>query len=176
MDELAVYSSSVVAVVFLTASLAKAVSRDSFVDALQSFRWLPRRVIAPLSIVVIITEGLLSILLLVPITRIPASIASLILLTIFSGAMVHSLVTGNRAGCGCFGGSNADKISSINLIRNAFLLLACLTTILEPPSTSRWVSVPVLLSSITTASVLVLLDDALSLFRRYWLTPEMVRR
>jgi hypothetical protein len=76
---------------------------------------------------------------------------ALLLSVLFTGFVATMLVQEKSIRCNCFGGASNDKISAVDLVRNAILMAACAFYLLGPPSAH----------SLSIATSLLLLPAAL---------------
>ncbi len=77
------------------------------------------------------------------------AVFSIGLLTIFTLVLTVRLVKGETEGCGCFGSSKNDKITSLTLIRNAFLLILSFLILQTPNTNWNPLSIPLVLSIVS---------------------------
>lgn len=108
------------AAVFAVAGCAKLADRAGFRAALESFR-LPRRLVPVAAIAVPPAELAVAAALLFAPTARAAALAALVLLAIFSGAMVRVLRSGSAPDCNCFGGIAQMEVGRGTLVRNGAL-------------------------------------------------------
>ena len=103
--------------------------RKSVVDFGVTSKWA-----VPLAKLIPILELLAVTLLLIPQTISLGALATLLLLTTFTAAIVFNLVLGRRPDCSCFGQIGAARISYRTLFRNLLLALIAAVVVIESPS------------------------------------------
>lgn len=89
--------------VFLTAAIAKTQSFREFEATLIASKLVPVLLASRAGIMVLVTECLLSVLLLVPTTRRPALYAATILVSVFAAYSTWRWIQGIAVPCHCFG-------------------------------------------------------------------------
>jgi hypothetical protein len=75
-----------------------------------------------------------------------------LLSVLFTGFVATMLVQAKTVRCNCFGGASGDKISAIDLARNAILMAACAIYLLRAPSAH---SLPVVTSLLLLPAALI---------------------
>lgn len=93
----------------------------------------------------------------------PAAVAAIALLVAFSAVLARAMRAGLRAGCGCFGATKAEPVSTVDLARNGALMLCAVAAM----GTAQ-VVVPGLAATIaaSTAALVAFLILALLRLRR----------
>lgn len=135
------------AALWLVAALGKLHDPKRFVDDVQEYGILPRKVAATWGRLLPYIELLLGVLLFAGVaTRLAAAITCL-LLCIFAGAMIVALRQGRRIRCHCFGELGQAPVSWTAIGRN-LLLAACATAVAVKPDGAwslpgLWASKPV---------------------------------
>ncbi|MEU8895126.1 MauE/DoxX family redox-associated membrane protein [Nocardia sp. NPDC048505] len=126
------------AVVFGLAAWAKLADRVGARQAVVDFgvpvRWAPAVAWALPAV-----EAGLAVALLIPWTAVVAAAAAVLVLGVFTGAIIRLLVLGRRPACSCFGAASNTPIGRHTLIRNALLLLLA---VLAGVSSARYQRVP----------------------------------
>jgi uncharacterized membrane protein YphA (DoxX/SURF4 family) len=162
-------------IVFLAAGTAKLKDTSAFQAALRTYGWIPDRAIPPLALLVPAAELACAVSLAIPAaTRIAAAV-TVALIVVFTGTLVHALVTARNVNCGCFGGTDSDDLSAAALVRNAVLLSLGGVAAIARPVSADDVSLPLVVSGIGTGLVLLLVDQAVSQFRAHWVKADRVR-
>jgi uncharacterized membrane protein YphA (DoxX/SURF4 family) len=113
------------ALMFAASFYAKARDLRSFRESIAGFGILPRALVRPAALLFVGGELLAAILLIVGLT-LPGFALALVLLVIFSAALVSVLARKLPVACGCFG-SSRQIVSGYDLARNAgFAVLGAL--------------------------------------------------
>lgn len=161
-----------VGLLFLASFLGKIRDLEAFRLAIVKFHLLPEQMSQATALLILGGELLIVLCLLVGgVLLLPGFVLAVILLCVFSSAIVHALVRKHRIACNCFGNSEKE-LSPINLYRNAGLLLCAAggysvqsgwQTGLQPLSWLQWLLVAL------GAAVFVLLwtqlEEVVQLFR-----------
>ena len=109
------------ATVFLAASFAKLSQRSSFAESLRGFGVGGDRAVAWLAVAIPGAEAVLGFALLPAASAWAAAVGMLVLLAVFTAAIVFNLLKGRRPSCNCFGQLGAKPISAGSVVRNAVL-------------------------------------------------------
>jgi thiol-disulfide isomerase/thioredoxin len=112
---------SLLALVFAISAFTKLVDRSGFKSALEGFG-LPERLQVPITLLVPPLELAIAIALLPATSSWPAAACALVLLIVFSAAIVVSLARGRRPDCHCFGQLSSAPVSWRTLLRNGLLM------------------------------------------------------
>lgn len=136
-------ASIALATVFTIAGLAKLSNNSSTSVTLGEFG-IPSRLTGVLSRALPLAELTVSVLLIGASTRIAGAVGAMILLVLFSVAIVLQLARGNTPACNCFGQLAAAPISARTLARNAVLAVLAGIALYagfahETPSAVAWV-------------------------------------
>ena len=116
------FSVILLAVVFLSAGVAKIRSVDTLEGVVQNFRVLPARLARPFALVLPPAEIAIAAALAVPATRAYGAAAATALLLIFTVAIAINLARGRREiDCGCFSSTLKQTLNGWLVVRNAFL-------------------------------------------------------
>ncbi|MFD4351112.1 MauE/DoxX family redox-associated membrane protein [Nocardia sp. NPDC058519] len=100
-------------------------TRKALVDFGIGIRWVPG-----VAIGLPVAEGLVAVGMVLPWTAGIAGAVSLLLLTVFTAAIVRLLLRGEHPNCSCFGAVSAGPIGPATLVRNGLLvMLAALVTV-----------------------------------------------
>lgn len=114
---------AVLSLLFAAAAWHKVSDRLRFAASLEAYALLPARLVSPISLLLPALEGSLAIGLLYAPTREPAAIASMALLTLYTGAIVANLARGRREiDCGCFASSARVPLTLWLVVRNLGLI------------------------------------------------------
>lgn len=113
-----------VGVVFLLSGFAKAIDLDSFSALITQYGFGNIAWLAP---IIVLTETILGLCLLLNIYAKKATLATIAITIIFSGAFCYAFFVHGIADCGCFGKINRLNLSpSFTLVRNIILILLLL--------------------------------------------------
>lgn len=114
----------IVGAVFLYAGVVKLRGPQDFADSIASFRVLPTAFINGFAVTLPPFEVLTGVLLLVGRHRRAASLAALLMTTVFALAMTSALARGLQIDCGCFGshGAFSPLNTSLSLGRDLLLM------------------------------------------------------
>ncbi|MGB3051488.1 MAG: MauE/DoxX family redox-associated membrane protein [Polyangiales bacterium] len=111
------------ALLFAAAAWHKVSDQARFAASLQAYALLPTRLIAPSALLLPVLECACAVGLLYAPSREPAAIASMALLTIYTGAIATNLARGQREiDCGCFASSARVPLSPWLVARNLILI------------------------------------------------------
>lgn len=119
---------TVVSIIFVSISFLKMSSFEQFTLNVQNYNIIPYGLIAPVSILIIVFEFLGGIGLFVKSFEKPSSLLLISLLTVFSIAIIISLLDNNINNCGCFGNYVEDKISWWSVVRNVIFIVVLIST------------------------------------------------
>jgi peroxiredoxin len=128
----------VLACVFLVAAVAKSLDRAGTQRSLADFG-VPRRLRAPLAVVLPLLELAVAIgLVVTQSTRVAAAVGGT-MLAIFTGALAAALLRGRAPECGCFGRLQPGPAGPTTLARNGVLVAAALLVASQPaaPKSAR---------------------------------------
>lgn len=116
---------AVLALLFAAAAWHKVSDRGRFTVSLGAYALLPAPLVAPSALLLPVLEGALAVGLLHVPTRQPAAVASMALLTLYTGAIAVNLARGRRQiDCGCFAPSARIPLSPWLVARNLVLIVA----------------------------------------------------
>lgn len=110
---------SFIALAFLAGAASKAMSPASFRATIAAFG--VRHLSAVLARALPILEGTAAVGLMLPLSRGASGAVLITLLLVYSGAVLASLLRGDRVPCNCFGSLSDGQISEWTLARNAVL-------------------------------------------------------
>lgn len=114
---------AMLALLFATAAWHKVSDRGRFTASLEAYALLPAPLVAPSALLLPVLEGALAVGLLHTPARQPVAIASMALLTLYTGAIVVNLARGRREiDCGCFATSSRTPLSPWLVARNLVLI------------------------------------------------------
>lgn len=114
---------AVLSLLFAAAAWHKVSDRTRFAASLDAYALLPPPLVLPISLLLPALECALAIGLLYAPTREPAAIASMALLTLYTGAIAANLARGRREiDCGCFASSARVPLTPWLIARNLVLI------------------------------------------------------
>jgi Methylamine utilisation protein MauE len=124
IPEVAIAIRTLVALVFLTASLGKMRHWVIFQGVIANYRLLPDALVAPIADLLPPIEALVGILLLLGLATPWPEASAVVLLLIFAAGMGINLLRGRRdIDCGCFQSALKQTLSWTLVVRNAVLVL-----------------------------------------------------
>ena len=136
------FSQLLLSMVFVVAALAKLADRSGTRAALEAFEL--RRLAAPAAVLLPAVELAVAVALLPAATARWAALAALVLIGIFSLAVLRTLRSGSTPDCNCFGGLAQTKVGRGTLVRNG--LLGCVAAFVAIGGRSvgafDWITVP----------------------------------
>lgn len=155
MSELAYLAAVVLAALFAWAGAAKLGARSR---TTRTFRALGLPAPAALAVAVPVVElALAAGLLVVPRS---AAAGALVLLLAFSAVLARAVAAGTEVGCGCFGSARRDRVSVVDLARNALLAVAAVVALGAPaPDAPGIAAVLAAGAAVGTAALLLALAD-----------------
>lgn len=112
------------ALLFLTAGLAKLRQPDEFAAAVERYELLPSFAVLPAARLIPLAEVAASLLLVVGVLPVVTTGLLGLLLLAFSAAMAINLLRGRRIDCGCYGAAQMIPISWRLVLRNCLLTAA----------------------------------------------------
>jgi hypothetical protein len=152
-------------IVFALSGITKLANVHAFVASVGDFRLLPRRLVAPFAVGVVAAELASAAALLRGIGVEAAAVVVLVLLAIFTTALVRSLSRGRTVVCRCFGELSARSLSWTAVLRNGLLLALAAATVVsawidgdQPPPSGDVAAV--LLLVLGSLAVLALVGEA----------------
>lgn len=114
---------AVLSLLFAAAAWHKVSDRPRFAASLEAAALLPAWLVSPISLLLPALECSLAIGLFYAPTREPAAIASMALLTLYTGAIAANLARGRREiDCGCFASSARVPLTPWLIVRNLGLI------------------------------------------------------
>lgn len=113
----------VLVIVFLSAAIPKVWSPEQFATAVWRYQILPDSLVNLAAITLPWVELLVAIALLSGRWRRAAAFTAMILLSVFTIALLAAIARGINADCGCFSSTSAAKISWLNPLRNIVLVM-----------------------------------------------------
>ena len=171
MTDGAVFSASALTVVLVVSAWGKARSPDNFRRALTSFRLIPARSIPLLVVGVPVAELSLAAAQWVPALQPVAGISLIALLGAFTVLLAASLLSGEQADCGCFGGAAPTRVSWFSIVRNLALIAFAVMGLAAGDGVSRG-TLPAALAGVGAGLLVLVLDHGVSLFTKTWAGPE----
>jgi uncharacterized membrane protein YphA (DoxX/SURF4 family)/thiol-disulfide isomerase/thioredoxin len=123
----------ILAVIFAVSGLTKLTDRDGFKSALATFA-VPEKLRPSAAVLIPILELVISLGLLPATSAWAAAIAALGLLTVFTTAIIASLLRGKRPECHCFGQLSAAPMSWKTVLRNGIFIAIVVAVVARGPS------------------------------------------
>lgn len=144
------------AILFAAAAWHKLSDRARFAASLRAYELLPRRVLSPVAWLLPALECAIALGLLHAPSREPAALASMALLTVYTGAIAANLARGRREiDCGCFASSARVPLSSWLIARNLILIGASALVVIPVRARSLiWVDLLTVVGAVITVSLL----------------------
>jgi thiol-disulfide isomerase/thioredoxin len=118
------------AVVFAVSAFTKFADQAGFHEALANFS-MPARLRAPVRVLIPVLELGIAITLLPALSAWGAAVGALVLLLVFTAAIVVNLVRGRRPDCHCFGQLSSAPVSWKTVLRNGALMAAAAVLIVS---------------------------------------------
>ena len=139
MEAVAVVARVVLAAVFVTAALGKALDPEGSREALRGFR-VPERLVAPAAVALPIVESLVGVALLLAASARWGAAAAIVLLGAFAAGRAAALRRGERPECHCFGRIHSEPAGASALVRNVLLAALAVPAVLDAPvAIDAWV-------------------------------------
>jgi|SRR5829696_5143485 len=146
----------VLAVVFCAAGYLKLKQRLAFRIVLRQL--VPSAAVPTLAVGIPASEFAIGLLLVSGVAPRAAGIASLVLLGLFTSALVFMYRSGATLDCGCFGEAREASTPASGIVRNVLLLGLAASIVAEPAGASLWTgSVDDGLAALTIAAGLICL-------------------
>lgn len=120
MSTLSLLCALALASVFVVSGIAKLTDRDGTRQAVAGFG-VPESLVGTVATLLAPIELVVALALVVPATTVPGLIGSLLLLSIFTGAVGAAMRAGRQPECHCFGRIGGADISGRTAVRNAVL-------------------------------------------------------
>jgi len=114
----------IVAGVFLFAAVGKIADPHSFAEAIANYHLVPDAVSSIAASIVPVLEVVLAIALIAGVKERGAALIAGVMLVVFAGAMISTIVRGINLDCGCFGASAEARVNGTTVARNVVLALA----------------------------------------------------
>lgn len=171
MSDLAIFSATALSLVLITAAGGKLGAPDRFRRALATYRVIPKGAIGALVVGVPVTELALAALQWARPLQPLAGLAIAGMFLAFTLLLLRSLLTGEEADCGCFGSAAPEKVSWFSIVRNAILIGLALAGAFADGTPAASPLAPALAGAGAGLLVLVV-DQALTVFSRTWFTPD----
>jgi hypothetical protein len=153
---------------FVASSVQKLSDHTAFERSVKGFAIVPSGWIVPLSWLFLVGEcltvvGLLGGLLWGGALRVAGVLVALILLILFSGALISVIARGLHVPCGCFGAHNDRPVSWLHLLRNASMLVCGIVALSPTVLTASLWHYPILVNLLTllTATTFVIISTHL---------------
>ncbi|HJR45380.1 MAG TPA: MauE/DoxX family redox-associated membrane protein [Actinomycetota bacterium] len=171
MSELAIFSATALSVILVVAAGGKLGAPDRFRRALTTYRVIPKAAIPFLVVVVPVTELALAALQWVRPLQPVAGLAITGMFVVFTLLLLRSLLAGEEADCGCFGSAAPEKVSWFSVLRNVVLIGLALAGAFAGGDSAASTLAPVL-AGIGAGLLILVVDQALTVFSRTWFTPD----
>lgn len=165
MTDGAYFSATALTVVLVLSAWEKARAPANFRHALSTFHLIPRRAIPLLLALVPLAEVSLAALQWVRPLQPGIGLALAALLTAFTVLLLASLLSGEQADCGCFGGAAPAKVSWFSILRNLVLIGFAVMGIAAGDGASRG-TLPAVLAGAGAGGLILVLDQGVSLLTR----------
>ncbi|MDH3216144.1 MAG: DoxX family membrane protein [Candidatus Krumholzibacteria bacterium] len=117
-------------VLMLYSSIHKAQNPDEFAIAIRGYKLLPVGFTNLFALFIAWSEAVAGIMLILGVMTRKAAGAVLILLAMFTFAIIATMVRGMVIDCGCFGSEGGHQTGTTLVIRNLFLIAAAVMTML----------------------------------------------
>ncbi len=171
----------VLVAVFLAATAGKVAARAEFGRSVRRMAPVPDQFVQPMVWLVLGAESLTIALLAVPApaaTPVGFGLAVL-LLTLFSGAIIRVIRRGDRESCACFGKSS-QPLSLVHVVRNGLLLVIGVvgfaTTLMSSSAPRLGGVVLTLAAGLLVATLIARLDEIVALYRPVRAAPKSAPR
>jgi uncharacterized membrane protein YphA (DoxX/SURF4 family) len=115
--------------VFISSSIDKVLDPEKFAIAVRGYKLLPVALTNLFALVLAWSELLSGILLVIGIYTRQAAAALLLMLVVFVAAIATTIVRGLVVDCGCFTNEGGSQTGYLLIVRNLFLITACLIVI-----------------------------------------------
>lgn len=171
MSDLAIFSATALSLILVTAAGGKLGAPDRFRRALTTYRVIPKTAIGFLVVAVPVTELTLAALQWVRALQPTIGIAITGMFLAFTLLLLRSLLTGEEADCGCFGSPTPEKVSWFSIVRNVILMGLAVAGAFAEGGPAGSALAPALAGAGAGLLILVL-DQALTVFSRTWFTPD----
>lgn len=116
--------------IFIWASLDKIIHPQQFAKSVENYHLVPLQFVNLFAIILPHVEILSGLLLIAGFFPRSNALIIMVMLFMFTGAMVLAMVRGIDIGCGCFKAAGGHKVGYDLLVRNSILILCCLPIIL----------------------------------------------
>jgi hypothetical protein len=151
-----------VAAILAFAAVAKARHLGVFAEQIADYRIVPYRTRTVSAVGVTGIEAVTAGLIIVPPTRVSGALLAATLLGLFSAVLAHTVHSGRRIGCACFGSSDAaDPVGHHSVVRT--VLLMTLAMLAAFPGQFR-LTAAALVCSATLAVAVFLISEVVRLY------------
>ncbi len=116
----------IVGTVFIVASIDKISVPDAFAESIHAYRLVPDAAVNVLALIIPWLELLCGVFLVAGVKLRAGTLLSLVLLVIFTLAIISALVRGLNIDCGCFGREHATPVSWGKVFEDIGLGILCL--------------------------------------------------
>lgn len=161
MSDGAYFSVSALTVVLVVSGWSKLRAPYNFRRALGTFKMVPETAVPVLVVLVPAVELGLAALQWSPALQPGVSFVMTGMFVAFTLLLLHPLVTGQQADCGCFGAAAAEKVSWFSILRNVVLIGLALMGAAAGDGASRG-ALPAVLAGLGCGSLVLLLDQGIA--------------
>jgi hypothetical protein len=171
MNDVAYFSATALSIVLVASAWGKLRAPARFRAALDTFEAIPPSSIPILVIAVPGTELVVAGLQWVSALRPWIGGVAIAMLVAFTALLLHSLLSGEKADCGCFGTSAPEKVSWFSIVRNVVLIGFAFIGTLGGDGVSRG-TLPAALSGAGAGLLVLVLDQLGALWSKTSYEPE----
>ena len=165
MSDGAYFSATALMIVLVASGWAKLRAPLRFRRSLSTFGLIPEWAAAALVPAVPVVELALAALQWVRPLQPAVNVAMVALLAAFTGLLLQSLVSGERADCGCFGSSAPERVSWFSVVRNVVLVALAVMGLVAGDGASRG-ALPAVLAGLGCGLLVLVLDQGISLLSK----------
>jgi hypothetical protein len=158
LSDAAYFSATALSIVLVVSAWNKLRSPARFRAALGTFKTIPALSIPTLVVAVPGAELLVAGLQWVPSLRPWIGVVAIAMLVAFTLLLLHSLLSGEHADCGCFGSVAPEKVSWFSIVRNVVLIGFAVIGVVVGDGASRG-ALPATLSGAGAGLLVLVLDQ-----------------
>lgn len=167
MTDLAAIVRAALALIFLTAALAKLRNPRAFAEAVSGYRVVPQRASAVTAYILLLAEPTVGLALLVGFHVKFALLAAATLLGVFAAGAATSLLRGARVECGCLGTMASLRIGWLSVAANLTLATAAAVAAASQPVLGA--PLPVTAAGGSPDELMIVWAISVLVFATYWL-------
>ena len=167
MTDLQVFSATALSVVLGVAAWGKLRAPANFKRALASYRVIPNGLFPALVIAVPVAEVAFGSLQWVSGLQPLVGIGMALMFVAFTLLLLRSLLAGEEADCGCFGGAAPEKVSWFSIVRNVLLIAVALVGAFATEGSSES-AVAAGLTGLGAGLIILIADQGFALFSKHW--------